>query len=167
VRLAVYSLLTHGFGENLGWNRTLQHRFLTGIFDGFLGYVRQTLNLATAAYPAVVPVVALGDPAILTLGEQGAYPHPTGAHARYCEQLEECLALDANALFGRAAYVRSRAAHLINSDATLRQTINAEELFLCTGIERLLRTMDDGVRAGIRGRLETAFDGHWPAVVEL
>ncbi|MBN1210878.1 MAG: hypothetical protein JXB05_38875 [Myxococcaceae bacterium] len=167
VRLAAFSLLTHGFGENLGWNRTLQHRFLTGLFDGFLSYVRQTLNLAAASYPGVLPAAPLTDPAILTLGEDGAYPHPTPSHARYCERIEACLGLTAAELFGRAAYVRSRAQHVITSDNTLRQAINAEELLLCAGIERLLRTMDDGVRSAIRDRLETAFAGHWPAVVEL
>ncbi len=165
VRLATYSLVTHDFGTELQWNRTLQHRFLTGIFDGFLEYIRAVLNLPAAAYPAVPHPAPMLDNAILTAGDEGKYPHPTGSHGTYCTRVNNCLALTAAELFGLAAYTRSRAPHIINSNLTLQQAINAEELFLCTGIEKLLRTTDEGERAHIRARLTTAFGGQWPPVV--
>ncbi|CAN0596087.1 unnamed protein product, partial [Laminaria digitata] len=39
VRLAAWSLLTHGFGDKLSWTKPQLYKFVTGAFDGFMDYL--------------------------------------------------------------------------------------------------------------------------------
>ncbi|MEM9490549.1 MAG: hypothetical protein AAGC55_15485 [Myxococcota bacterium] len=159
VRLAANSVLTHGFGENAGWNSGQRHRFVTGIFDGFLSYIEECLGIG-AVYPQAQGQLQRSD--MIALGDQVCYPH-TLDDGVYRRSVEELVRRDPADLLGQAAQVRQLDAQGL-TDNQLRALINAEEALLCAAVEALLSRPADA--RAINNRLRQLFTrGDWPAVV--
>jgi hypothetical protein len=171
VRLAAYSLLTHRFGDGLGWSRRQQYRFITGIFDGFLSYLREALE-SQLGYPDDVAGNALGLNEALEIGRVAGYPPGIGADGlAYRNKINELRQSTTAQLLERARWIRQHGESNINSDDRLRQLIGAEEALLCSAVERhLMEDVWDAELVRVMGRLRDVFASvshrtAWPRIV--
>lgn len=164
IRLAVFSVLTHRFGDNLGWSRKQQWEFATGVFDGFKDYLNRVLRL-DAIYPTnpAPDNFQVGD--IVTIGREAAYPF-MGQDNTYRNQIDRLMQETPGQLLHKAAWVRNRITGIGNlSNNQLFQGIHAEEALLCCAIEKKFQSGNDQFRKYMRERLSRAFQGNWPSVV--
>lgn len=177
VRLAANSVLTHDFGkvliENHAWTHAHLYSFATGILDGFKAYIQEALNL-DAFYPEQAG--ELTDTKILAYGTEGKYPTPKPLLTEYKQQVDQLLKVNATTLFAQAARVRARGSEAINNNADnafgtaedkIATLINAEEILLCTGIEKKLgialnTTSDHSIALQLDSLTEK---GNWPKIV--
>ncbi len=179
MRLAAYSVLTHGFAEVLharhNWTKAHQYRFVSGILDGFREYFQQALGLG-ALYPNGGGT-QVTDPDIILLGSAGKYPADPTQMARYKQTVQALLKQSAGELLSKAAFVRQRATAVMgaNGDVAfaaggnegLCTLLNAEEVLLCAGLELTLGLPPDELsKVAIRDKLEVLLEGKWPHVIE-
>jgi len=161
VRLAANSVLTHHFGEKLGqgqWQAKHLHRFASGVLDGFRAYIEETFEL-TALYPDAGQ--GMEEQQIQEAGREGVYPYPIAHEEQYRAKVDVSLEENSQDLFARAAFIHGRAGTLLDGafahlPERVSVLINAEELFLCAGIDKLLREWrEDGDRTmEIQGRID-------------
>ena len=173
VRLAANSVLTHYFGERLGasgWQAEHLYRFASGVLDGFRAYMEETFEL-TALYPDAGQ--GMKEQQIQEAGREGVYPYPMDHEEQYRAKVDASLKENSQDLFARAAFIHGQAGTLLNGafahlPERVSVLINAEELFLCAGVDKLLREWrEDGDRAmEIQGRID-AMNGvrSWPSIV--
>lgn len=172
VRLAAVSVLTHRFGENLGWNRRLQVHFATGVYDGFRAFVEEAtgVNLRYPDVGAIIPQDQVADNVIMQdVGFHCRYPflpfNPI-TESRYVQGVQRLLQLNANTLLARAAWVRHRGEQLMiagrNPETTLKAVLNAEEAYLCAAVEKLVV---QGNQNAIGQRISACANRGWPAIM--
>lgn len=177
VRLAAWSLLTHGFGDKLDWTPTQLYNFVTGVFDGFLDYICECFKVddlsklgSTKGIPDAIEADVATD--IKNLGKHCPYPYdqPLLKTEAYQNAIDECMKARGSELLARAADVRTAGIASFDGTGTkyeMSALVAAEETLLCAGIERLL--MRDQALDSILGYRKTIKDriigGAWPAVV--
>jgi hypothetical protein len=139
VRIAAYSVITHGFADELkksrGWQDKDVLRFTQAILTGFRDYCARTIG-----FPGEYPQQDLDynfDP--LQLGKTFAYPS-----GKYSQQdAETFLKNHAEDALAMAGHIRRRSANLLASagdkQKALEALIHAEEMALCAAIELYLR----------------------------
>ena len=171
VRLAAVSVLTHRWGDNMGWSYELQRRFTTGVYDGFRTYLNEVFRLGLD-YPSPVGVAfrnRLGDGRILTeLGFECRYPYfpfnPV-SQGQYRQRIGELQAASPRDLLQQAAWVRRRGRELLAArpgETRLKAVLNAEEALLCCAVDNLLRDANHG---RLSAAVEQCHRGSWPAII--
>ncbi|GAB4526082.1 MAG: hypothetical protein Tsb0020_43960 [Haliangiales bacterium] len=166
LRLAAFSIITHGFAARLGLSYPQRYEFVSGVFDGFVDFVNDAIGV-DMRYAQLQANNGLGDQAILSLGLEGKYTHLPSSHTVYKRRVEEILAQDINALLSQARWVRAQAARLLTTqnDQQLEKVLSAEEISVCGALEKHLRDAGQTERVRIRTRLQHCFAGNWPRVV--
>jgi hypothetical protein len=187
IRLAAYEVIGHGFDEKLlsplktqnstsstkdgcGWTELHVYHFATGVLDGFRSFMEEAFGFGEL-YP--LGPDNLEDKEIKTCGEQGPYPYETNPpikKQKYEALVEKLKQESADMLMGKAAAVRRRGTAAMGNDKQafgrypFRILLNAEEAFLCGGLEVKLGLW--GEKDGhVAERLVKLFEGAWPKVV--
>ncbi len=168
VRLATYSVLTHGFGEKLGWSGANLLSFVAGVLEGFRAYIEEALQVD----PLYGAPADRNTEQVRSAGTDGRYPHPIPAEAlqAYKNAVRNCMQHPSATLFSWAAYVHANRQTLRAAvgGAAVSTVINSEELFLCAGVEKLLteiyedRTRHNKVVTRLNKLLTS---GEWPSVI--
>jgi len=177
VRLAAWSLLTHGFGDKLNWTKPQLYYFVTGAFDGFIDYIIEAfgvhdLNKLATGQLKQKPIPSTVADDIKTLGTHCRYPYdqPKKKTAAYRSAIDTVMKATGGELLGRAVAVRKAGIKSLGGTGTayaMENLVAAEETLLCAAVERLLfkeQAMKDmpTFQKTIRTRIK---DGKWPAVV--
>ncbi len=175
VRLAAGAVLSHGFADRLkssGWSVSQLHVFVSGILEGFRSYVAEVLGLKLYGKAASVSVEM-----VMRAGKEGRYTYSPADARAYTKIVDECLEESSEALFSKALFISSNSKSLM---AKLPQSAlagkvegvsiltNAEELYLCAGVEKLLQEIrEENTRyQSLQKRLDNLMrTGDWPAVV--
>jgi hypothetical protein len=186
IRLAAYEVIGHGFDEKLlsplktenqassikdgcGWTELHVYHFATGVLDGFRSFMKEAFDFGEL-YP--LELDNLEDTEIKTCGEQGPYPYETRpVKMQQYEALVGRLKNEsADVLMGKAAAVRRRGTAAMGNDKQafgrypFRILLNAEEAFLCGGLEVKLGLW--GEKDGhVAERLVKLFEGAWPKII--
>ncbi len=165
VRLAAYSVLTHGFATTLGWNDDLQYEFVTGVFDGFRDYIYDVLGL-DLVYQAHPSGTAWTATQFRQLGAHGGYPPGIGiSDAQYRQAIAPFRQQSPQSLMRKASWVRARGRTRVGNELTT--LIRAEEALLCMALENALVAQPSHTPdwTNYKNALQNAFQGNWPAVV--
>ncbi len=192
IRLDAYSVLTHDFAEKLKtkhrWTDAQVYKFATGILDGFRQFMQEALGLT---WPDRTGVPPLSDVELATDGFYGKYPppksrkpvvppEPPGPVTDYVSCVTEVLKKDAKTLFHWARAVREcgedpdptntarlNAVFRRYGDDRISILINAEEILLCAGLEKLLVMAEGAELDRIHKLLNSRFSsGKWPPIVK-
>ncbi|MFY0529115.1 hypothetical protein ACN28I_40120 [Archangium gephyra] len=139
VRIAAYSVITHGFADELKKNRNWQDRdilrFTQAILTGFRDYCARTIGFP-GEYPRRELDYAL-DP--LQMGKTFAYP--SGKYTQ--QQAETFLKNHAEDALAVAGHIRRHSEEILaraaDKQKALEALIHAEEMALCAAIELYLR----------------------------
>ncbi len=188
IRLAAYSLLTHGFktvlarqpdGVTPAWTAAEMYRFATGILDGFKNFMTQALGLdalfKAGDGAALVPDDAQNrDLKITAIGDEGKYPTKKEKTEDYWHLVDSLLKNRAPDLFAAADRVRERGNQIVDFEAFspggsgIEILINAEEILLCAGFEVLmgLGPQDPPVRKFVDALVPLFKGAHkWPQII--
>lgn len=179
VRLAANSVLTHGFGATLmeqsHWSPAQLYDFTTGILDGFIAFIKDVLEVDELHTPKDASLTAAQ---IKKLGTEGKYPTAKEFLTKYESLMESLLTESSDALFSKAAYVRSQGKVIMETPTSstlaadpntkISILINAEEALLCAGLEKRLGIAPETTSSfSLCQRLDSLTKtGNWPPIVE-
>ncbi|HAC65166.1 MAG TPA: hypothetical protein DCF68_16960 [Cyanothece sp. UBA12306] len=170
IRLAAYSLLTHGFAPTLidkhKWNSSHLYKFTRSILVGLFDFI---FTILSPKLPT--ETIEISEVEIQNLGTNGKYPTPKNALQNYPTVVKDLKKKDPDTLIKMAVSIRKKAddffskntkVDLSNPNNEISLYINAEEICLCMYIEKLLLESPEGKT--IQNIQERCIKGTWPPI---
>lgn len=145
IRLSANTLLTHGFGKQMISNNKWQvghlYELASGVLEGFRTFFEE-------AFSELIPQQSLYNnnvqtpmtkDVIIKEGKAMAYPYAKDKNDAYTGAIERYQEQKPKTLFETAAYIHQNGKGWLNDKMeSISPLINAEEFYLCLGIESML-----------------------------